>query len=170
MTDEFVPLSPLTGGSPRDFLKRRGFDHRDLSERDAIHLAYVLIGFVLRTPADSGPITGIVWLASALTTGGRYETPQSPGHPADLRDGGSLVDSAVLMAVVQRHFRAAPDSSWTDEKLAWTDEKLAQDLGLQAEDIRRAQHLLDGVSQILRRPARLGARWWEMTDERLLEF
>ncbi len=30
----------------------------------------------------------------------------------------------------------------SDEKLAWTDEKLAQDLGLQAEDIRRAQHLL----------------------------
>ena len=46
MSDDFRPLTPLTGGSARDFLDRRGIEHRGLSERDALHLAYVLAGVV----------------------------------------------------------------------------------------------------------------------------
>lgn len=111
MNDKALPLTPLTGGSPREFLKRRGIEHLDLSERDATHLAYVLTGFVLTTPANSSPITALVWLTSALTASGRYQAPESLGHPADLRDGGPPVDSVVLMAVVQRHFLTAPHRS-----------------------------------------------------------
>ena len=84
MNDDFLPLSPTTGGSARDFLDRR---HEDLSERDALHLGYVLTGFVLTVPTASGPITGSVWIAWALTAGGRYVAPEIPGHVADLRDG-----------------------------------------------------------------------------------
>ena len=153
MDDDFLPLMPLTGGSVRGFLDQRGVDHRNLSERDATHLAYVLSGFVVTVAASSAPITALVWLASALTAGGRYEAPALPGHRAELRDGGPWVDSVVLMAVVQRHFLADP-------RPGWTDERLARDLGLNPQDVTRAQHTLDVIARVTRRPAALGAGWW----------
>jgi hypothetical protein len=118
MSDDLRPLTPLTGGSARDFLDRRGIEHQGLSERDALHLAYVLAGFVLTVPANSGPITATVWIASALTAGGRYVAPELPEHVADLGDGGSMVDSIVLMAVVQRHLLHEPRPGWGDGQLA----------------------------------------------------
>jgi hypothetical protein len=153
MDHAFLPLMPLTGGSVRGFLDQRGVDHRNLSERDATHLAYVLSGFVLTVPASSAPITALVWLASALTTGGRYEAPEIPGHRADLGDGGPQVDSVVLMAVIQRHFLADP-------RPGWTDERLARDLSLNPQDVTRAQHTLDVIARATKHPAALGARWW----------
>jgi hypothetical protein len=154
MSDDFRPLTPLTGGSARDFLDRRGIEHRGLSERDALHMAYVLAGFVLTVPANSGPITALVWIASALTAGGRYVAPELPEHVADLGDGGSMVDSIVLMAVVQRHLLREP-------RPGWGNDELARDLGLDPEDIARAQETLDRVARAIRHPAVLGARWWE---------
>jgi hypothetical protein len=154
MSDDFRPLTPLTGGSARHFLDQRGIEHRALSERDALHLAYVLAGFVLTVPADSGPITALVWIASALTADGRYVAPELPEHVADLGDGGSLVDSIVLMAVVQRHLLREP-------RPGWGNDELARDLGLDREDIARAQETLDRVVRATRHPAALGARWWE---------
>jgi hypothetical protein len=154
VSDDLRPLTPLTGGSARDFLDRRGIEHRGLSERDALHLAYVLAGFVLTVPGGSGPITALVWIASALTAGGRYVAPELTGHVADLGDGGSLVDSIVLMAVVQRHLLCEP-------RPGWGNDELARDLGLDPEDIARAQETLDRVAWPTRHPAVLGVRWWE---------
>ena len=154
MSDDFRPLTPLTGGSARDFLDRRGIEHRGLSERDALHLAYVLAGFVLTVPATSGPITALVWIASALTASGRYVAPELPEHAADLGDGGSMVDSIVLMAVVQRHLLR-------EQRPGWGNNQLARDLGLDPEDIARAQETLDRVARATWHPAVLGARWWE---------
>jgi hypothetical protein len=157
MNDDFLPLSPMTGGSARGFLDRRGIDHQDLSERDALHLGYVLTGFVLTVPAASGPITASVWIASALTAGGRYVPPETPGHVADLRDGGPMVDSIVLMAVIQRHLLDEP-------RPGWADEELARDLNQNPEDIARTQHTLDRIAQAIGHPSVLGGRWWEPTD------
>jgi hypothetical protein len=154
MSDDLRPLTPLTGGSARDFLDRRGIEYRGLSERDALHLAYVLAGFVLTVPANSGPITALVWIASALTAAGRYVAPELPEHRADLGDGGSTVDSIVLMAVVQRHLLREP-------RPGWGNAELARDLGLDPEDIARAQETLDRVARAIRHPAVSGARWWE---------
>ena len=154
VSDDLRPLTPLTGGSARDFLDERGIEHRALSERDALHLAYVLAGFVLTVPAGSGPITALVWIASALTAGGRYVAPELPGHGADLDDGGSMVDSIVLMAVVQRHLLDEP-------RPGWGDDELARDLSVNPEDIARAQDTLDRVAWATRHPAALGVRWWE---------
>jgi hypothetical protein len=157
MNDDFLPLSPMTGGSARDFLDRRGIDHQDLSEPDALHLGYVLTGFVLTVPATSGPITASVWIASALTAGGRYVPPETPGHVADLGDGGPMVDSIVLMAVIQRHLLNEP-------RPGWADEELARDLNLNPEDIARTQNTLDRIAQATGHPAVLGGRWWEPSD------
>jgi hypothetical protein len=157
MNDDFLPLSPMTGGSARDFLDRRGIDHQDLSERDALHLGYVISGFVLTAPATSGPITASVWIASALTAGGRYVPPETLGHVADLGDGGPTVDSIVLMAVIQRHMLNAP-------RPGWADEELARDLNLNPEDIARAQDTLDRIAQATGHQAVLGGRWWEPSD------
>jgi hypothetical protein len=157
MNDDFFPVSPMTGGSARGFLDRRGIEHQDLSERDALHLGYVLTGFVLTVPATSGPITASVWIASALTAGGRYVPPETPGHVADLRDGGPMVDSIVHMAVIQRYLLNEP-------RLGWGDEELARDLNLNPEDIARAQNTLDRIAQATGHPAGLGGRWWEPSD------
>lgn len=147
----------MTGGAARDFLDRRGIDHRDLSERDALHLGYVLTGFVLTGPATSGPITASVWIASALIAGGRYVPPETPGHVADLGDGGPMVDSIALMAVIQRHLL-------NERRPGWADEELARDLNLDAEDIARTQNTLDRIAQATGHLAVLGGRWWEPSD------
>ena len=137
-------------------LDRRGLVHEHLNDIEAFHLSCALRGWHVtpRTAAGSGPIDARVWLAAALSTGGRYAAPETPGHPADLRDGGPAMDSVILMAVVQRHFLPLPDH-------AWDDESLGDQLGLDAADVTRAQAVLDEVQAVLgRAEAPLGAAWW----------
>jgi hypothetical protein len=64
-----------------------------------------------------------------------------------------MVDSIVLMAVVQRHLLGDPRSGRGDEQLAG-------DLSLSPEEVVRAQVTLDHVAQAVGCPAGLGARWW----------
>jgi hypothetical protein len=137
-------------------LDRRGIDHGHLNDIEAFHLSCALRGWHVtpRTATGSGPIDARVWLAAALSTGGRYAAPEAPGHPADLRDGGPEIDSVILMAVVQRHFLPLPDH-------AWDDESLGDQLGLDGVDVARAQAVLDEVQAALgRAEAPLGAAWW----------
>jgi hypothetical protein len=137
-------------------LERRGIDHGNLADIEAFHLSCALRGWHVtpRAAAGSGPIDARVWLAAALATGGRYAAPETPGHPAELRDGGPLVDSVILMAIVQRHFLPLPDH-------AWDDESLGEQLGLGAADVARAQAVLDRMQAALgRAEAPLGAAWW----------
>jgi hypothetical protein len=94
------------------------------------------------------------WPASALVGRGLYMAPETPGHAAELRDGGPTVDSVVLMAIVQRHFLPLPDH-------AWDDESLGAQLGLCSEDFARAQVVLDEMQRALgRAEAPLGTAWW----------
>jgi hypothetical protein len=141
----------------RATLERLHIDHRDLAFLDVFHLSCAIAGWHVmpRTPSDGPPITGDVWVAAALSTHGRYQAPETPGHPADLRDGGPLVDSVILMAVVQRHFL-------TVEQPGWSDEALGEQLGLDGLDVTRAQRVLDAICAVVpRRRPPLGARWWE---------
>jgi hypothetical protein len=147
-----------TPASAREHLASLGIDHADLSHSDAVTMSYSLHGWhvVPSTPARAPPIIARAWLLAALNTCGRYLAPERPGHPADLQDGGKLVDSIVLMAVLQRHFlnRAEP---------AWDDATLARDLGLDAGQLDRAQHVLDAVGHLplrVSRPAPIGHHWW----------
>ncbi len=137
-------------------LDRRRIAHEHLTNVEAFHLSCALRGWHVtpRTLAGSGPIDARVWLAAALGSGGRYVAPETPGHAADLRDGGPTIDSVILMAIVQRHFLPLPDH-------AWDDESLGSQLGLAGEDVARAQVVLDEVQAALgRSPAPLGAAWW----------
>jgi hypothetical protein len=137
-------------------LEGRDIDHAPLSDTQVFHLACALRGWHVtpRTVANTGPIAARVWLAAALATGGRYRAPDSDGHPADLGDGGPLVDSIVLMAIVQRHFLDAPARGWGDDALA------AQ-LDLEPTAVARAQMVLDDVSALVRRARPpLGPGWW----------
>jgi hypothetical protein len=140
----------------RSDLDRRGIDHDHLTDIEAFHLSCALRGWHVtpRTAAGAGPIDARVWLAAALSTGGRYTAPETPGHPADLRDGGPEIDSVILMAVVQRHFVPLPDH-------AWDDDSLGDQLGLHPADVARAQAVLDEAQSVLgRAEAPLGAAWW----------
>jgi hypothetical protein len=137
-------------------LERLEIDHAPLTDTEVFHLACALRGWHVtpRTAANTGPIDARVWLTAALATRGRYRAPDADGHPAELRDGGPLVDSIVLMAVVQRHFldAAAP---------GWDDDALAAPLGLPAGDVARAQRVLDEVSSLVPRArAPLAPGWW----------
>jgi hypothetical protein len=137
-------------------LERRDIDHAPLSDAEVFHLACALRGWHVtpRTAANTGPIDARVWLAAALATGGRYRAPDADGHPAELRDGGALVDSIVLMAVVQRHFLQEAGAGWDDEALA-------EQLGLERAAVARAQRVLDDVSALVRRARPpLGPGWW----------
>jgi hypothetical protein len=141
-------------------LERRDIDHAPLTDTEVFHLACALRGWHVtpRTAANTGPIDARVWLAAALATGGRYRAPEADGHPADLRDGGRLVDSVVLMAIVQRHLLDVPAPGWDDDALA------AQ-LGVDAVVLARAQMVLDDVSALVRRARPpLGARWWTSAE------
>jgi hypothetical protein len=141
----------------RASLERRLIDHQDLTGTEVLHLSCALSGWHVtpRTPANTRAIDSRVWLAAALATGGRYRAPETPGHPAELRDGGPLVDSVILMAVVQRHFVQVPEPGWDDDALA-------EALGLDARDIARAQEAFDAVQAVVRRGRPpLGPGWWE---------
>jgi hypothetical protein len=143
--------------SLRSDLDRRGIDHEHLTDIEAFHLSCALRGWHVtpRTGAGTGPIDARVWLAAAVSTGGRYAAPETPGHPAGLRDGGPEIDSVILMAVVQRHFVPLPDHGWDDDSLG-------DQLGLDPADVARAQVVLDQVQSLLgsRAEAPLGAAWW----------
>jgi hypothetical protein len=150
---------PTNTWSARGHLESLGIDHATLAHQDVVTLSYSLHGWQLTptTPAGAPPIVARVWLFAALTTRGRYLAPESQGHPADLEDDGPLVDSVVLMALIQRHFLSEPAPGWDDRALA------AQ-LGLDAEDFARAQRVLDQLAALparTPRPAPLGVRWWE---------
>src|SRR4051794_17185292 len=110
--------SPISG--LRSELERRQVDHRPLSDTEVFHLACALRGWHVppRTAANTGPIDARVWLAAALASGGRYRPPDADGHPADLRDGGPLVDSIVLLAIVPRHLLDAAAPRGGDDALA----------------------------------------------------
>jgi hypothetical protein len=137
-------------------LERLDIDHAPLTDTEVFHLACALRGWHVtpRTAANTGPIDARVWLAAALATGGRYRAPDVDGHPTELSDGGPLVDSIVLMAIVQRHFLDASAAGWDDDALA------AQ-LGLEPIAVARAQMVLDDVSALVRRARPpLGPGWW----------
>jgi hypothetical protein len=137
-------------------LERLDIDHAPLTDTEVFHLACALRGWHVtpRTAANTGPIDARVWLAAALAAAGRYRAPDVDGHPAELSDGGRLVDSIVLMAIVQRHFLDAPAPGWDDDALA------AQ-LGLEPIAVARAQMVLDDVSALVRRARPpLGPGWW----------
>jgi hypothetical protein len=142
-------------------LERLGVDHLRLTNLEAFHLACALRGWQVmpRAKANTRAINARVWLAAALGTGGRYLAPETAGHPADLEDGGPLVDAVILMAVVQRHFLAEPQP-------AWDDEALGAALGLDGDDVTRAQAVLDTMHVAVPRAAPpLGAGWWERAGE-----
>jgi hypothetical protein len=144
--------------SARGHLESLGIEHSTLTHQDVVTLSYSLHGWQLlpSTPAGAPPIVARVWLFAALNARGRYQAPECPGHVCDLDDGGPLVDSIALMAIIQRHFlrEAAP---------AWDDRSLAAQLGLDPNDLTRAQRVLDAVLTLPARnprPAPLGYHWW----------
>jgi hypothetical protein len=140
----------------RATLERVRIDHRNLTATEVFHLSCALCGWHVapRTPADRPPISAVVWLAAALSTGGRYQAPETPGHRAELHDGGPEVDSVILMAIVQRHFLPALEP-------AWDDEALAEQLGIDGRDIARSQLVLDAIRVLVpRSQAPLGPGWW----------
>jgi hypothetical protein len=140
----------------RSQLERRDIDHLRLTDTEVFHLACALRGWTVtpRTAANTGPIDARVWLAAALASGGRYRAPDTFGHPAELGDGGLLVDSVVLMAIVQRHFLDTPAPGWNDDALA-------TQLGLDSADVARAQRVLDDAAALVPRARPpLGPGWW----------
>jgi hypothetical protein len=143
-------------------LARLGIDHLPLTDAEAFHLACALRGWHVmpRAAAHTRAINARVWLAAALGTGGRYRAPDTPGHPADLEDGEPLVDSVILMAVVQRHFITAPEP-------AWDDDALGEQLGLDGGDVTRAQAVLDVMQAVVPRARPpLGPGWWDAVARR----
>jgi hypothetical protein len=158
-----TPPRPTPGGSAwRTHLTGIGIEHQTLSDKDARTLSLILHGWqvIPSTPARSAPIVGRVWLAAALNSRGRYRAPEVFGHPADLEDGEGLIDSVVLMAVIQRHFLPGPEP-------AWDDVALARQLAVKRPDIARAQVLIDDTVALLPRAAApLGPAWWELHDGR----
>jgi hypothetical protein len=143
-------------------LERLGVRHGRLTDLEAFHLSCALRGWHVtpRAAANTAAINARVWLAAALGTRGRYRAPETPGHPADLEDDGPLVDSVILMAVVQRHFLPAPQAGWDDEALGAA-------LGLDGADVTRAQAVLDAMHEVVpHAEPPLGPAWWERTSER----
>ena len=142
-------------------LGRRQIAHYHLTDLEVFHLSCALRGWNVTPGAAAGarPINAQVWLAAALGADGLYRAPETPGHPADLHDGGELIDSVILMAIVQRHFLAIPEP-------AWDDDALAEQLGLEGHDLTRAQVALDEVQGMIGRgQPPLGPRWWLRTSQ-----
>jgi hypothetical protein len=149
---------PTNTWSARRHLDSLGIDHATLRHEEVVTLSYSLHGWQLvpATPAGAPPITARVWLLAALNARGRYTAPDAMGHLADLEDAGPLVDSIALMAIVQRHFLA-------ERAPGWDDAALGRQLGLDPDDLTRAQCVLDQVLTYPlrgRRDAPLGAHWW----------
>jgi hypothetical protein len=153
---------PRYNFTARGHLERMGIDHEGLAQTDVVTVSYVLHGWhvVPRTPFGRGPIVARVWLLAALHTRGDYAAPEIPGHAADLEDGGELIDSVILMAIIQRHFLPTPQP-------AWEDSALGAQLGVESQDVTRAQAVLERAGEMLRdpRPAPLGSRWWEQRSK-----
>ena len=150
---------PTNTWSARGHLESLGIEHAALTHADAVTLSYSLHGWPLfpSTPADAPPIVARVWLFAAINARGGYQAPERDGHPADLEDGGPLVDSVVLMALIQRHFLREAAAGWEDGALAHA-------LGIDLEDFARAQRVLDHVLPLPARTPRaapLGFRWWQ---------
>jgi hypothetical protein len=146
----------------RTELARREIDHVRLTDIEVFHLACALRGWHVtpRAAANTRAINARVWLAAALASRGRYRAPDTPGHPADLEDGAPLVDSVILMAVIQRHFLTAAQP-------AWDDDVLGEALGLDGGDVGRAQVVLDAMQAVVPRARPpLGPGWWERVRER----
>jgi hypothetical protein len=148
--------------SARGHLERLGIEHETLSRADVLTISYTLHGWHIAptTAAGDPPIVARVWLLASLNTRGHYVAPQRPAHLTELEDGGDLVDSVILMAIIQRHFLASRGP-------AWDDTALAAQLGLPRDHIERAQGVLDYVATLpLRqpRPAPLGTYWWHSAD------
>jgi hypothetical protein len=111
---------------------RRRIDHEDLTDVEAFHLGCAR----QRRPR---------------------RRPETPGHPADLRDGGPAIDSVILMAIVRRHFLPLPDPR-VGRRVPRPAARLA------GEDVARAQVVLDEVQAMLgRREAPLGVAWWKQS-------
>ena len=144
--------------SAREHLESLRIEHSALTHQDVVTLSYSLRGWPLlpTTPCGAPPIVARVWLFAAVNARGRYQAPERPDHRCDLDDGGPLVDSIVLMAIIQRHFLREAAS-------AWDDHSLAAQLGLDREALTRAQRVLDTVLTLPARnprPAPLGHHWW----------
>lgn len=124
----------------RRHLEQRGIPHTHLCDRDAVNLGFAANGYLVipQIPASHAAIDAPVWLASALAAHGRYAAPEIDDHPAELDDGGSLVDAAVLMLIVQRHFLTCPQPGWSDDELA-------AEFDLDQRDFARAQRVLDSM-------------------------
>jgi hypothetical protein len=143
-------------GEVRAFLERRmGIDPATLTDDGVRETARALLKNLGQTiPAGSPPINGRAWLGAALTIGG-FKQPEDRKQRAELNDGGSDVDLAVLAVLVMRYLaRSRP-------KTMWTDEALAAQLHQPVEDLRRSQVLLDEVAGDVGVPSTLGPRWWE---------
>src|ERR1700754_1776751 len=152
-------VQSITSPHLRAQLRCRGLDPTDLTDLEVFHLSCALRGWHVtpRTAAGARAIDARVWLAAALSTGGRYHAPVTPGHPAEVGDGGPFVDSVILMAVVQRHFLAVAAP-------AWDDVALGRALGLEPQDIARAQAVLDAMQAVVPRARPpLGPGWWRRT-------
>lgn len=153
---------PAPRFSARGYLERLGVEHSALSETDAITVCYTLRGWQVfpTTAADAPPIVARVWLLAALNTQGQYVAPIRQGHPADVEDGGTPIDSIALLAVIRRHFLATREA-------AWDDAALADQLGLDNDAIRRAQRALDDAARLPPGPRGLpplGVHWWRSAE------
>jgi hypothetical protein len=148
-----------TPTNARKHLASLGIEHARLSHGDLVMMSYSLRGWHLVpvTPADAPPIVARAWLLATVNAWGRYTGPARPGHRADLEDGGALVDSIVLMAVLQRHFLPRA-------QFGWDDTTLAGDLGLDPDELSRTQAVLDAVLELALhapRPAPNSRHWWQ---------
>jgi hypothetical protein len=106
-------------------------------------------------PAGSSPISARAWLSDALTAGG-FAAPEDRKQRAEIRDGGPSVDLSVLATLVMRH-----RSRGGARPSGWDDTSLGARIRQPAEDLTRAQKLLDEVADDLGVPATAGPRWWE---------
>jgi hypothetical protein len=106
--------------SARGHLERLGIEHETLTQAEVLTMSYTLRGWhiVPATAVGDPPIVARVWLLAALNTRGHYVAPQRPGHLAQLEDGRELVESVILMAIIQRHFLANRERAWGDTALA----------------------------------------------------
>lgn len=83
-----MAIHPRQPRGAREHLESLGVEHASLSHTDVVTMSYALRGWHIVPDHDC------------------RRAAERFGHPADLEDGGGLVDSVVLTAVVQRHLLA----------------------------------------------------------------